>query len=89
MSAPRYAFDDLMISEVENFSIGLERTTGRHFIGVVASDGFVEEDRRYELSDEEFHRLLDDPEAAQALARRCRAGEEEARRFPPDESAFT
>jgi len=80
MSAPKI-FDDLMISEQENYALGLERTTGRKYLSVDEIDGDAVCASYFEVSEDEFAQLLDDPAAGQALARRCRAGEEEARRF--------
>lgn len=76
-----YQFDDLMISEVENYALGIERITGRKYLSVDVIDGDSICVSHYGISEEEFARLLDDPAAGQALARRCRAGEEEARAF--------
>lgn len=78
-----FQFDDLMISEEERYSIGLERTTGKHFISVQISQGFVDYEEHFELSEEEFDKLLEAPEAGQEFARRCRAGEEDGRLFRP------
>lgn len=79
--APRLQFDDMLISQEEQFSLGIERTTGRRYISVSISQGFADYEEFFEISDEEFDRLLDDPEGGQDLARRCRAGEENARLF--------
>lgn len=76
-----YQFDDLMISEEENYALGVERTTGRKYVSVDVIDGDAVCTSHYAVSEDEFVRLLDDPAAGQALARRCRAGEEEARAF--------
>lgn len=76
-------FADLMISEDGRYSIGVERSSGRHFISVQLSEGFVEYDEHYELSEAEFEILLVDPAAGEAFARRCQAGEEDGRMFGP------
>lgn len=81
MTAPRLQFDDMMISQEEQFSLGVERTTGVHYISVSVAAQVVDYEEYYELTEEEFFRLLDDPEAGQALARRCRDGQEDARLF--------
>ena len=74
-----YVFDDLMISEEENYALGIERSTGKRYISVDVIDGDSVCTSHYEISDDEFDRLLDDAASGQALARRCRAGEEEQR----------
>ncbi|WP_257694630.1 hypothetical protein [Mycobacterium tuberculosis] len=74
-----YQFDDLMISEEENYALGVERRTGKHYISVDVIDGDSICASHYEISEAEFTRLLDDPASGQALARRCKAGEEETR----------
>lgn len=74
-----YQFDDLMISEEENYALGIERVTGKHYISVDVIDGDSVCASHYEISEAEFSRLLDDPTSGQALARRCKAGEEDVR----------
>lgn len=79
--APKLQFDDMLISQEEQYSLGVERVTGRRYISVSVSQGFADYEEFFEISDEEFDRLLDDPEGGQDLARRCRSGEENARLF--------
>ena len=81
MTGPQLQFDDMLISETEQFSLGIERTTGVHYVSVSVAAQLVDYEEYYELTEEEFDRLLDDPESGQELARRCRAGEEDARLF--------
>lgn len=81
MSGPPLQFDDMLISQEEQYSLGIERTTGAHYISVSIPAQLVDYEEHFVLTEEEFFILLDDPEAGQALARRCRAGEEAARLF--------
>ncbi|RXF67092.1 hypothetical protein [Hansschlegelia zhihuaiae] len=77
----RLQFDELMISQEERYSLGIERTTGKHYLSVEMTQDYVEFEEFYEISEEEFASMLDDPEAGQAFARRCRAGGEDSRLF--------
>ncbi len=81
MTAARLQFDDMMISQEEQFSLGVERATGVHYISVSVAAQMVDYEEYFELTEEEFFLLLDDPDAGQALARRCREGLEDARLF--------
>lgn len=79
MSA-RLQFDDMMIAEDGGYALGIERSSGRHYISVdVSGDGADRVEAHFALSEEEFMALLDDCEGGAALARRCRAGEEDGR----------
>ncbi|WP_020178993.1 hypothetical protein [Methylopila sp. M107] len=81
MTRSSLQFDDMMISETERYSLGVERNSGAHYISVQISAQLVDYEEYYELTEEEFFLLLDDPEAGQTLARRCRDGHEAARLF--------
>ena len=80
MSAP-FVFDDLMISEEENYALGIERSTGKRYISVDVIDGDSVCTSHYEISADEFDRLLDDAASGQALPRRGRGGEAGRRRI--------
>lgn len=80
--AAEFQFADMLIAEDGNYALGIERTTGRHYLSVeMSEDGLMGEEAHFEISEEEFMRLLEDPDGAKEFARLCRAGEMRGRAF--------
>lgn len=68
-------FEDTYFSREDRYSIGVESTTGRFYLSIPVSNGIVDYEEYYEVTDEQYRRFLDDHDAAAAFAESCRRHE--------------
>lgn len=77
-------FVDHMVDREHRFSLGLDTTTGRHFLATPISGRMaaVEFEAWFAISPEEYARFRDDPASAEPFLESCRMGRMIDRRFP-------
>jgi len=66
---------DEFFSRELRYSLGVDEESGRHFASLPVSNGVVDYEEYYELTDELYVRLLADPAAAVAFVEECRRHE--------------
>ena len=57
-------FTDVMVSREEQFSVGVEEESGRHYISIPVSHGLVYYEEYFEIDLPTFERYCADPESA-------------------------
>ncbi|KAA1248568.1 hypothetical protein F0Q45_19890 [Mycobacterium simiae] len=68
-------FDDTYFSREDRYSLGVESTSGRYYASIPVSNGLVDYEEYYELSQEEYDAFLQDGEAAVEFVEACRRHE--------------
>lgn len=66
-------FDDMFIFRHERFAIGQEIDSKRYYLSIPVSNGLVEYEEYYELTEEEASRFLSGLDEMRRLAEGCRA----------------
>lgn len=66
-------FDDLFIFKKEQFSIGQEADSGKFYLSIPVSNGLVEYEEYYELTQEEFERFSAALTEMREMAELCRS----------------
>ncbi|HEX3298044.1 MAG TPA: HEAT repeat domain-containing protein [Nocardioides sp.] len=88
-------FTDVMVSREEQFSVGVEEESGRHYISVPVSHGLVYYEEYFEIDLPTFERYCADPESAREFVARCDRREMDdrlifsptkSRGMPPDQA---
>ncbi len=72
-------FNDLFVFRADYFTIGQEVESGRYYLSIPVSNGFVEYEEYFGLSEEEFARFSAGLEEMRALAKECQARREDER----------
>ncbi|MGW6378986.1 hypothetical protein ACWFRB_23270 [Rhodococcus sp. NPDC055112] len=72
------SFRDRFICLELRFSLGIEETTGRHYLAIPASNGVAEAEEFYEIDGRTQERFAADPGSAAEFIRRCRNRELDA-----------
>lgn len=72
-------FADTLVQREERFSLGVEETSGKHYLSIPVGNGLVDYEEYYELDRATYERYLAAPQAALPFVQRCRAREEDAR----------
>jgi hypothetical protein len=54
------------------FSLGIESTTGRHFLSIPVSAQIFDYEEYYGISGEQYRAFVDDPACGDAFAEECR-----------------
>ena len=57
-------FDDTFFSRDGRYSIGVESTSGRYYVSIPVSNGIVDYEEDYELSQDQYDNFLNDSAAA-------------------------
>jgi hypothetical protein len=68
-------FDDTYFSREDRYSIGVESTSGRYYASIPVSNGIVDYEEYYELTEDQYHEFLRDREAAIEFIEACRRRE--------------
>lgn len=74
-------FEDAFLSREHRYSLGVELTSGLYYAAIPVSNQMVDYVERYELSDEEYHGFLHDPDSALKFIESCRNRAEDRRLF--------
>lgn len=68
-------FDDTFFSREDRYSIGVESMSGRYYVSIPVSNGIVDYEEYYQITEDEYHRFLHDKAAAIGFAEACRRRE--------------
>jgi len=68
-------FDDTFFSREHRYSLGLEEISGKHYASIPVSNGVVDYEEYYELSDDRYDAFLRDESAAIGFIEECRRRE--------------
>ena len=72
-------FDDSYFSREDRYSIGVEATSGRHYLSIPVSNGIVDYEEYYELTPDQYNEFLNNREAAVNFAEESRRREHDGR----------
>jgi hypothetical protein len=72
-------FTDNYVSVEHRYSLGVEEDGGTYFLSIPVTNGIVDYEEYYRLSDSEYSKLMDNQEKAQAFAEQCRKQEHDER----------
>ncbi len=68
-------FDDKYFSRENRYSIGVESTSGRYYASIPVSNGVVDYEEYYELTQDQYDEFLRDSGAAIEFIEACRRRE--------------
>ena len=68
-------FDDTYFSREDRYSIGVESMSGRYYASIPVSNGIVDYEEYYELTEDQYHKFLRDRKAAIEFVEACRRRE--------------
>ncbi|MGB8206538.1 MAG: hypothetical protein WCF69_02845 [Mycobacterium sp.] len=68
-------FEDTYFSKEDRYSLGIESTSGRHYVSIPVSNGIVDYEEYYEITPDEYHQFLSDKAAAVEFVESCRKHE--------------
>ena len=68
-------FDDTYFSREDRYSIGIESMSGRYYASIPVSNGIVDYEEYYELTEDQYREFLRDREAAIEFLEACRRRE--------------
>jgi len=68
-------FDDTYFSREDRYSIGIESTSGRYYASIPVSNGIVDYEEYYELTQDQYREFLRDKETAIDFIEACRRRE--------------
>ncbi len=68
-------FEDAFFSREEHYSLGAETDSGRLYLSIPVSNGPVDYEEYYEISEAQYRLFLADPAAAVQFAESCRRHE--------------
>ena len=68
-------FDDTYFSKEDRYSIGVESTSDRYYASIPVSNGIVDYEEYYELTQDQYQEFLRDREAAIEFIEACRRRE--------------
>lgn len=77
-AGPTPSFRDRFICLELRFSLGIEETSGRHYLAIPAANAVAEAEEFYEIDGPTHERFAADPESAADFVRRCRNRELDA-----------
>lgn len=63
---------DEFFSREDRYSLGVDAETGRHYLSVPVSNGVVDYEEYYEVTEGNYGKLLANPALAIAFAHECR-----------------
>jgi hypothetical protein len=72
-------FEDAQFSREQRYSLGIETDSGRCYLSIPVSNGLVDYEEYYELSEEQYRLFLVDPVTAAQFAESCRRREQDDR----------
>jgi hypothetical protein len=65
-------FKDVVVNRELRYSVGVEETSGRHYISIPVSNGIVDYEEYYEIDLLAFEHYRADPDSALEFVERCR-----------------
>ncbi|MDM4139211.1 MULTISPECIES: hypothetical protein [Mycobacterium] len=65
-------FDDTYSSREDRYSLGIESMSGRCYASIPVTSGVVDYEEYYELTTSQYHKFLDNREAAIEFVEACR-----------------
>ncbi|WP_204080063.1 hypothetical protein [Mycobacterium riyadhense] len=68
-------FDDTYFSKDDRYSIGVESLSGRYYASIPVSNGIVDYEEYYELSESQYREFLRDKDATLEFIAACRRRE--------------
>ncbi|ETZ97078.1 hypothetical protein I546_7164 [Mycobacterium kansasii 732] len=68
-------FDDTYFSRDDRYSIGIETSSGRYYASIPVSNGIVDYEEYYELTQDQYREFLRDRRAAIEFIEACRRRE--------------
>jgi hypothetical protein len=68
-------FTDAYFSRENRYSIGTEESSGRHYASIPVSNGIVDYEEYYEITQDQYHQFLRDSTAALEFVEACRRRE--------------
>lgn len=68
-------FNDTYFSREERFSVGTEQESGKKYLSIPVSNGLVDYEEYYELTQAQYAQFIDDHVAAANFADSCRRHE--------------
>jgi hypothetical protein len=68
-------FEDTYFSKEDRYSLGIESTSGRHYVSIPVSNGIVDYEEYYEITPDEYQLFLSDKAAAVEFVESCRKHE--------------
>lgn len=68
-------FNDTFFSRDDRYSLGVESTSGRYYASIPVSNGIVDYEEYYEISNEQYRTFLNDRTAAIEFVEACRRHE--------------
>lgn len=68
-------FEDTFVSAEYRYSLGVESTSGRRYLAIPVTNGIVDYEEYYELTDADYRRFAADPAAGVEFADQCRRRE--------------
>jgi hypothetical protein len=68
-------FEDSFFSREEHYSLGLETDSGRRYLSIPVSNGLVDYEEYYEVTESQYRSFLTDPASAAQFADSCRRHE--------------
>ncbi|KHK97188.1 hypothetical protein LK09_13090 [Microbacterium mangrovi] len=66
-------FTDTAFSRTHRYALGIEEQSGRRYLSIPVSNGLVDYEEYYEISDAQYSALLVDEAVAARFAAECRA----------------
>lgn len=72
-------FEDTYFSKEDRYSLGIESTSGRHYVSIPVSNGIVDYEEYYEITPDEYQQFLSDKAAAVEFVESCRRHERDDR----------
>jgi len=64
--------NDEYVSRADHFSLGVDADSGRPYVSIPVSNGVVDYEEYYELTDDQYARFLADPASALPFVEECR-----------------
>lgn len=65
-------FKDLLVNKEERFSIGVEEQSGKFYLSIPVSNGFVDYEEYYEIDKKSFELYRSDMKSALNFVHECR-----------------
>lgn len=65
-------FQDIAVNREQRYALGTEQDSGKHYVSIPVSNGLVDYEEYYEISNEEFERYRADLASALPLVEQAR-----------------
>ncbi|AZD83093.1 MULTISPECIES: hypothetical protein [Pseudomonas] len=68
-------FNDILFSESERFSIGIEEDSGKFYVSIPVSNRMIDYEEYFEIDKTSFDLYINNPTSALSFVERCRKRE--------------